>query len=241
MASRLCFCGIEGNRLSTRSSSPFAHIRKQVSFMRLILLVALLLNSASLVVAGEESGPSAGQVLFAFDDHSIPLLDNLQLNLVAAEKYAGNPVVRRGPEGSVDYGQVGLYGTVIRDGNKFRMWYMASPERLQPGERQKYWRPMCYAESEDGMHWNKPELGLVEFNGNRRNNICLIESDDVELTKVDDFLSVLYEPQDPAPSRRYTTAYIAHYPVNKINGVIRDVGSKERLLCAMVCAVSADG
>src|SRR6185437_5224284 len=75
----------------------------------------------------------------------------------------------------------------------------------------------------------------------RRNNICLIESDDVELTKVDDFLSVLYEPQDHDPSRRYKTAYIAHYPVDKIKGGIRDVGSKERLLCAMVCAVSADG
>ena len=29
----------------------------------------------------------------------------------------------------------------------------------------------CYAESRDGVHWERPELGLVEFQGNRRNNI----------------------------------------------------------------------
>ena len=29
----------------------------------------------------------------------------------------------------------------------------------------------CYAESKDGVHWNKPKLGLFEFNGSKDNNI----------------------------------------------------------------------
>ena len=29
----------------------------------------------------------------------------------------------------------------------------------------------CYAESKDGIHWSKPELGLFEFGGSKRNNI----------------------------------------------------------------------
>ena len=29
----------------------------------------------------------------------------------------------------------------------------------------------CYAESTDGIHWERPDLGLVEFRGDRRNNI----------------------------------------------------------------------
>ena len=29
----------------------------------------------------------------------------------------------------------------------------------------------CYAESEDGIHWNKPELWLCDFEGSGRNNI----------------------------------------------------------------------
>jgi hypothetical protein len=31
----------------------------------------------------------------------------------------------------------------------------------------------CYAESKDGVHWTKPELDLVEFQGLRKNNIIL--------------------------------------------------------------------
>ena len=31
----------------------------------------------------------------------------------------------------------------------------------------------CYAESKDGIHWKKPELGLVEFNGSKANNIVM--------------------------------------------------------------------
>ncbi|RJW33175.1 hypothetical protein DXC97_27640 [Lachnospiraceae bacterium TF09-5] len=30
---------------------------------------------------------------------------------------------------------------------------------------------LCYACSTDGIHWEKPELGLVDFKGNKRNNI----------------------------------------------------------------------
>jgi hypothetical protein len=29
---------------------------------------------------------------------------------------------------------------------------------------------MCYAVSEDGLHWEKPNLGLVEYNGSKENN-----------------------------------------------------------------------
>ena len=39
------------------------------------------------------------EVLFAFDDRSIPWKHNLKLSLVEAEKHPGNPVLRRGPIG----------------------------------------------------------------------------------------------------------------------------------------------
>ena len=32
---------------------------------------------------------------------------------------------------------------------------------------------ICYAESADGIDWEKPELGLVEFDGSRKNNIVM--------------------------------------------------------------------
>ena len=32
---------------------------------------------------------------------------------------------------------------------------------------------VCYATSKDGLHWDKPELGLIEFNGSKQNNIVI--------------------------------------------------------------------
>lgn len=46
------------------------------------------------------------------------------------------------------------FSTVIRDGNLYRAW---------GGNR--------YFESDDGTHWRKPELGLVEFEGSKKNNL----------------------------------------------------------------------
>lgn len=182
------------------------------------------------------------QVFFAFDDHSIPWKHNLKLTLAQADKHPGNPVLRRGPKGAPDHGHAILYGSVIKDGDTFRMWYLGMFEtENKNGQAPGWWRPMCYAESEDGVHWEKPDLGLVEFNGNKNNNICLIEGTPQSMTRVNDFLSVLYEPDDPDPNRRYKVAYIAHMPYDDIKGGMSKIGTKERRVGATICATSADG
>jgi hypothetical protein len=53
---------------------------------------------------------------------------------------------------------------LLRDGGKFRLWYSTLS---QPAEESRY----CYAESEDGKRWVKPNLGLIEFKGSKQNNI----------------------------------------------------------------------
>jgi hypothetical protein len=112
---------------------------------------------------------------------------------------------------------------------------------LEAGQAPGWWRPMCYAESSDGIHWTKPELGLVELNGNTQNNICLIEAETPSMALVNDFLSVMVDNADPDPSRRYKVAYIAHMPDTDIEGGMSDVGWHERRVGALVCATSADG
>ena len=57
-------------------------------------------------------------------------------------------------------------GVVFRDGDIYRMYYRAMDTSKQPGFT-------CYAESRDGIHWNRPDLGLVEFQGSKTNNIVL--------------------------------------------------------------------
>jgi hypothetical protein len=182
------------------------------------------------------------RVFFAFDDHGIPWRHNLKVTLVPAQKHPENPVLRRGPEGAPDHGHAVLYGTVIKMGDKFRMWYLGMIDpQVAPSQAHQRWRPMCYAESSDGVHWTKPELGLVEFNGDTRNNICLIEGEPFSLTRVNDFLSVLYEPDDPDPAKRFKVAYIAHMPYDEIKGGMSNIGTKERHVCSTICATSADG
>ena len=55
---------------------------------------------------------------------------------------------------------------VIRDGDRFRMWYRAN-----------FNKPpfyTAYAESQNGIHWTKPSLGLIEFEGSKDNNIVWV-------------------------------------------------------------------
>jgi len=190
-----------------------------------------------------DGGPETKEaVFFSFDDHAIPWRNNVFVTPVRADKHPGNPVLRRGPEGSPDEGHAILYGTVLKMGGKFRMWYLGMFEvEMEAGQAPGWWRPMCYAESDDGVTWEKPELGLVEFKGNTKNNICLIESEVPSLAKVNDFLSILHEPDDPDPKRRFKCVYIAHPPFKDVRGGRSGIGPDERRWGAFIAATSPDG
>jgi hypothetical protein len=60
--------------------------------------------------------------------------------------------------------------TVLKDGEKYRMYYRGLPADATDGSD---YEVTCYAESRDGMHWVKPNLGLFEVNGTRDNNVIL--------------------------------------------------------------------
>ncbi len=77
--------------------------------------------------------------------------------------------------------RVYIYGTVHYDPDvqRFRMWYLARLGRGQnhraPGLRERQGDLILYATSEDGIHWEKPNLGLHEFDGSRENNILIFD------------------------------------------------------------------
>lgn len=62
---------------------------------------------------------------------------------------------------------VNAWCTVMEDEGRYRMWYEAYDKTYSSDYDARY----CYAESADGIHWEKPSLGLVEFDGSRDNNI----------------------------------------------------------------------
>lgn len=67
------------------------------------------------------------------------------------------------------------YNSIFKDGDIYRMYYRGW-NRGKKGEltHDMVW---CYAQSKDGIHWTKPDLGLFEFNGSKHNNIVLDSRD----------------------------------------------------------------
>ena len=138
-------------------------------------------------------------VLFPFDDRSIPFSAGLQLNLVSGKSGAANPIVLSGGKpGEPDDATVRFYGSVVQIGDELRMWYQ-SRGSLDPDGGPDFQFRTCYAVSRDGVRWEKPKLGLVEYNGSRDNNVvdvfggrCVVWS-----------APVIHDPEDPDPARRF--------------------------------------
>jgi len=71
-------------------------------------------------------------------------------------------------------GNTCIYFRIISDDGKFRMWYQGAHWQLDPADPKKtHPYHICYAESPDGIHWTKPNLGLVEVDGSTNNNIVV--------------------------------------------------------------------
>lgn len=62
------------------------------------------------------------------------------------------------------------YVTVFKEKNLYRMYYRGLPRAKADGSDLEV---TCYAESTDGIHWIKPNLGLFEVEGTRENNCIL--------------------------------------------------------------------
>jgi hypothetical protein len=63
---------------------------------------------------------------------------------------------------------------------------------------------LSYATSPDGIAWQKPTLNLVDFEGSTANNMVAPDMYNPE------GFSVLHEPDDPDPARRYKAFYWDH-------------------------------
>ena len=64
------------------------------------------------------------------------------------------------------------YETVLKDGDGFRFYYRGMPAARHDLDTEV----TCVAESRDGIHWTKPELGLFEVQGTEKNNVVLARS-----------------------------------------------------------------
>ena len=62
------------------------------------------------------------------------------------------------------------YVTGFRDGAVYRMYSRGANDVYTPDSYRSTHREVyCYAESKDGIRWTRPDLGLFEFNGSKKN------------------------------------------------------------------------
>lgn len=168
----------------------------------------LLALSLSTVEAADFFDDTKTTTLFAFDNVAIPHTQNLRLEMRQPQRHPANPVVKRGEPGTPDAHGVQFYGSIIRDGGKYRMWYVAFDDAGKGTVASERWRA-AYAESVDGVSWVKPNLGLVEFAGNKNNNLV-----DVGAAWGFVNLKVIKDDADPDATRRYkmtTHVYFRHH------------------------------
>jgi len=168
-------------------------------------LLAAGLAGPARPAARAQIDPAANErVFFAFDDRSLPFQHGLRLQLVDFHLGAGEPdniVLRPGPPGSPDAGGCYYYGSVIEVEGEFWMWYLGCPAPAHKGTEQ-----VCVARSRDGIHWQRPNLGLVPFHGSRDNNLASLNGGPFYS---DDPAVVLYEPDAADPGRRFKMVFNA--------------------------------
>ncbi len=127
----------------------------------LSVLVILLLGMG----CSPEPPPPEGQSVeigthtqLLVDDFAIEVREAVGRRVNGLRKHPANPIMR--PDRPWE-GRYAIPSTVLYDDSEqlFKMWYGTMEER---------W---AYATSRDGVSWEKPELGLVDFRGSRRNNL----------------------------------------------------------------------
>jgi len=139
------------------------------------------------------------------DSRIIDKKDNVELTVGYAHKDKNNPLFQEDKAWEPRFDNP--YCSVIYDeeAETYKCWYsifIKSDYEATPSEKRAWlkWHEgrrgfgVCYATSQDGIHWEKPELGLIDFNGSKQNNIVL---------KFTHGVAVIKDLRETDPQKRY--------------------------------------
>ena len=122
------------------------------------------------------------------DDQYIGSMRNVVRTFHPAKRHPASPVIvpDRPWERSMGHNS----GTVACQDGRFRYWYQSYtlPDACAATSGTNH---AAYAESTDGIHWTKPDLGIVALNSGEPNNLCA--TDVAWINVIDD-----YHETDPA-------------------------------------------
>ena len=151
------------------------------------------------------------------DSRIIDSTTNTKLKLGLVNKHPANPLFVADKPWEPRYDN--MYPNVIFDEEEqlYKCWYCpfivdertskTPPTKRNPSSTHymsakpnKRDEAILYATSKDGIHWEKPELGLIDFQGNKRNNIVIRGPSGAGVYK---------DANEKNPSRRYKAFYAA--------------------------------
>ena len=134
------------------------------------------------------------------DDWIVESTRNVSRVLQEPQRWPGNPVIT----GDRPWEKWTVYlngrGVLYDDAERlFKMWYLSPTfdDAAPSGLRYR----VCFAFSGNGVQWTKPDLGLVEWAGSRRNNILPWDRHWMRRP------NVIRDPRDPVPQRRFKMLY----------------------------------
>lgn len=146
---------------------------------------ALLFLSASFGMAQLPGSLKPGKKYLLLDNRMIESTINAKLEVGTVVKHKSNPLFTEDKPWEMRFDN--LYGNVIYDKEEkvYKIWYspfivdhsakgmtLKDREKDYPeGKGIKREMAICYATSKDGLNWDKPVLGRVDYKGSRKNNI----------------------------------------------------------------------
>jgi hypothetical protein len=183
----------------------FQFARKSVVVQSTIILVMML--------GGLARADAERKKFLLLDERIIDRIENAKLTVGTVEKHNRNPLFVEDKPWEPRFDN--LYANVLYDEeeNLCKCWYSpfiidestsnTPPKDRVNGGKFKYRgkhtgrrREMgiCYAVSRDGIRWEKPSLGVVEFAGSKENNL---------VWRGPHGSGIFKDPRDPDPQRRY--------------------------------------
>jgi len=144
---------------------------------------------------------TSSRTLLFVDDRDILYRAGLQRRLQPAQRHPQSPVILGHDKAwEVAIGWCSVYREPT-DG-RYQLWYQAFAGHA--AQERTHRCVVCYAESSDGIRWEKPNLGLYSFNGDRETNIVLLGNGGYS----DRYgCAVLVDAAATDPAQRYKMAY----------------------------------
>ena len=128
------------------------------------------------------------------DNYLIADARNLSRQVHEPRRHPDNPIFRSDEEG-IGNGVALAQVLHFDEPPHFRMWYVSDPKhhpRQEEGDLIRYL--ICYATSDDGIHWEKPDLDMYTVPGTQQRNIVL---------PYGVLQGLFYEPEEPDPQKRF--------------------------------------